>query len=82
MHPTNNNGEVFPCTKCGNHAQPTPQASGRKKVVIHDKEENEHYYISITNGQLALLEWLENECIFDNDRYEWEVLNEHEFEEI
>lgn len=82
MHPTNNNEEIFPCTKCGNHTQPPAKTESRKKVVIHDKDDNRHYYLLLTNSQIALLEWLENEYIFDNDRYEWEVLTDHEFEEI
>ena len=63
-------------------AQPPVKTESRKKVVIHDKEDNEHHYLALTVEQLALLEWLENEYIFDNDRYEWETLTEHEFEEI
>lgn len=77
----NENPNIF-CQNCGNHAQPTPQASGRKKIVIHDRDDSRHHYLSLTPSQIALLEWLENEYIFDTDRYEWEVLTEHEFEEI
>jgi methionyl-tRNA synthetase len=82
MKPTNSTEEIFPCNKCGNHAQPSAKTESRKKVVIHDKEDNEHFYLLLTNSQVALLEWLEGEYIFDNDRYEWEVLNDHEFKEI
>ena len=63
-------------------AQPPVKTESRKKVVIHDKEDNEHHYLALTVEQLALLEWLDTEYILDNDRYEWEVLTDHEFEEI
>ena len=82
MHPTNNNEEIFPCNKCGNHAQPPIKTESRKRVVIHDKEDNEHFYLLLTPDQLKLLEWLENEYIFDNDRYEWETLTDFEFKEV
>lgn len=62
--------------------QPPAQTESRKRVVIHDRDENKHHYISLTVKQVALLDWLENEYIFDSDRYEWEVLTDHEFEEI
>ena len=62
--------------------QPPAKTESRKKVVIHDKEDNEHHYISLTAEQIALLAWLENMYIFDNDRYAWEILTDREFEEI
>lgn len=82
MKPTNNNEEIFPCNKCGNHAQPLAKTESRKRVVIHDKDDNEHYYLLLAPDQLKLLEWLEDKYIFDNDRYEWETLSEQEFETI
>ena len=82
MHPTNNNGEIFPCNNCSTHAQPPAKSESRKKVAIHDRENNEHHYISLTAEQVALLEWLENEYIIDTDRYVWEILTDHDFEEI
>ena len=82
MKPTNATEEIFPCNRCGNPAQPPVKTESRKKVVIHDREDNEHYYISITAEQLALLNWLDNEYIFDRDRYDWEVLDDFEFKEI
>ena len=63
-------------------AQPAPQASDRKKVVIHDKEDDEHKYLSLTVEQVALLEWLGDMYIIDTDRYGWELLTDHEFVEI
>ena len=82
MKPTNNNEEIFPCTKCGNHAQPSATPATCKKVVIHDRDDNRHYYLLLTPSQIGLLDWLKNECIFDTDRYEWEILTDHEFKEI
>lgn len=82
MKPTDNNEEIFPCNKCGNHAQPPIKTENRKKVVIHDRDDNRHYYISLTASQVALLEWLDKEYIIDTDCYDWEVLTDHEFEEI
>lgn len=81
MKPTNNNEEIFPCNKCGNHAQPPVKTESRKQVVIHDKDDNEHFYLSLTEQQIKLLSWLDNEYIWDNDRYEWEVLGEIKFVE-
>ena len=66
---------------CGNPAQPTAKTENRKQVVIHDREDNEHYYLSLTEQQIKLLDWLDNEYIWDNDRYEWEVLGEIKFVE-
>ena len=63
-------------------AQPSAKTESRKRVAIHDRDENEHHYISLTVKQVALLDWLENKYIVDTDRYEWEVLTDHEFEEI
>lgn len=63
-------------------AQPPVVPDSRKRVVIHDKEDNEHYYISLTPRQIALLDWLGSECILDEDRYEWELLDTEEFKEI
>jgi AbrB family looped-hinge helix DNA binding protein len=62
--------------------QPPATPATRKKVVIHDRDNNRHYYLLLTPSQIALLDWLNNEYIFDTDRYEWEILTDHEFEEI
>lgn len=63
-------------------AQPSAKTETRKKVMIHDKDDNEHKYLSLTVEQVALLEWLGDMYIIDTDRYEWELLTDHEFVEI
>lgn len=77
----NENPNIF-CQNCGNHAQPPAKTESRKKAVIHDREDNVYHYISLAAEQIALLVWLENMYIFDNDRYAWEILTDREFEEI
>lgn len=82
MNPTNNNGEIFPCNNCGNRAQPPAKTESRKKVVIHDRGDNKHYYLALTTEQVALLEWLENNYVIDSEIYGWEILTDFNFEEI
>ena len=67
MKPTNNSGEIFPCNNCGNHAQPTPQASNRKKVIFHDYNNNLNYYLELTDSQTNLLDWLIKENFLDGE---------------
>jgi methionyl-tRNA synthetase len=77
MKPTNNNGEIFTCNNCGNHAQPTPQASGRKKVIFRDDRREEDYYLNLTNEQIDLLEWMISlECIVEGS---YELIEDTEF---
>lgn len=79
MKPTNNNEEIFPCNKCGNHVQPTPQASGRKNLVIHDRNSNEDYYLQLTDDQIKLLDYLMDEYIVDGN---YEIIESHTFKTI
>ncbi len=78
MKPTNNNEEIFPCTKGGNHAQPSVTPTKRKKVILIECCHDETYYLNLTNEQIALLSWL-TENIFDA---EYEVVDTLEFETI
>ena len=77
MKPTNNNEEIFPCTKCGNHAQPTPQPSDRKKVIYRDNCQDEDYHLYLTDDQIDLLEWMVGrEYILDGN---YEIVEDVEF---
>lgn len=67
------------CNGCGNHAQPTPQASDRKQVVIHDKNSNEDYYLQLTDDQIKLLEYLLDEYIIEGG---YQVIESHTFKVI
>ena len=77
MHPTNNNGEIFPCNTCGNHAQPPIKTESRKKVIYCDNNQNEDYHLYLTDDQIALLEWMVNrEYILDGN---YEIVEDIEF---
>ena len=56
----NENPNIF-CQNCGNHAQPTPQASDRKKVIYRDNRRDEVYHLYLTNDQIELLDWMINQ---------------------
>lgn len=79
MKPTNNNGEIFTCNNCGNHAQPPAEAESRKSIIIHDKYSNEDYYVQLTEDQINLLDYLMDEYIVDGD---YEVIESHTFKKI
>ncbi len=78
MKPTNNNGEIFTCNNCGNHAQPPAKTTSRKKVILKEHYDDESYYLNLTDEQIALLAWL-TENIFDAG---YEVVDTLEFETI
>ena len=78
MKPTNNNEEIFPCTKCGNHTQPSVTPTNRKRVIFTEHYDDETFYLNLTDEQIALLSWLK-ENDFD---IEYEVINAMEFETI
>lgn len=65
--------------QCGNPAQPTPQASDRKNIVLHDKNSNEDYYLRLTDSQIDLLDYLIKEYIVDGN---FEIIESHTFQEI
>ena len=69
--------EIF--NKCGNPAQPTSQASDRKRVVIHDKNSNEDYYLQLTDDQIKLLKYLLDEYVIEGG---YEVIESHTFKVI
>ena len=79
MHPTNNNEEIFPCNKCGNHAQPFPKAESRKNLVIHDRNSNGDYYLQLTDDQIKLLDYLMDEYIVDGN---YEIIESHTFKVV
>ena len=79
MKPTNNNGEIFSCNNCGNHAQPPAKTASRKKVLMHDYGANEERYLSLTEDQIRLLDYFHDECGFD---FRYEIVDEETFEEI
>ena len=79
MKPTNNNEEIFPCTKCGNHAQPPIKTESRKKVIFHDYGANEERYLSLTDDQIRLLDYFRDDCGFD---YSYDIVEQETFQEI
>lgn len=72
----NENPNIF-CQNCGNHAQPTPQASGRKKVVYRDERQEQDYHLYLTDDQIDLLEWmLHREYILEGS---YDIIEDIEF---
>lgn len=80
MKPTNNNEEIFPRDKCGNHAQPPVKTESRKSIIIHDRSgDAEGYYVQLTDDQIKFLDYLIKEYIIDGN---YEVIESHTFQVI
>lgn len=57
--------------------------SNRKKAIIHRRDCNEDFKVSLTEDQINLLTWLLNEDIICADDYDLQVLDEADrWEEI
>lgn len=54
----------------------------RKKVVIHDRGQEETHIWLLTADQIRLLERLHNECILDNAEVDFEVKEDSDIEAI
>ena len=74
----NENPNIF-CQNCGNPAQPTPQASDRKNIILHDHNANEDYYLRLNDSQIDLLDYLVKEYIVDGN---YEIIESHTFKVI
>lgn len=72
MKPTNHGENCNQCKMVVNLSSP------RKKVIFKDQGNNETYYLSLTDEQIALLRWL-TENILDA---EYEIVDTIEFETI
>lgn len=72
MKPTNHGENCNQCKMTVSLSNP------RKKVIFKDQGSNETYYLSLTDGQIALLSWLTENIL----NAEYEVVDTIEFETI
>jgi hypothetical protein len=76
MKPTNNNGEIFTCNNCSNHAQPSATPTPRKKAFFQEYGSGQNYYFELTDSQIDLFDWLVKEDFLDG---KFEVMADMDF---